>query len=102
MKTPPPTKSSRPSGENLESEFLILPDGRILAHNLTRPFAELLHQLNPGDRQFASRRSRRSEVEADVTGHYMPPRKSGRADLPVSPAARQRRLTGVSTPFPNH
>ena len=84
------------------SEILILPDGRILVHNLTRPFAELLHQLNPGDQQFASRRSRRSEVEADVTGHYMPPRKSGRADLPVSPAARQRRPTGVSAPFPNH
>jgi|GEM_PF-1463591 len=102
MKKPPTRKSFRPSGGNLESEFLILPDGRILAHNLTQPFAELLHQLNPTDEQFAARLSRRNKVEADVTGHYAPPGKSGRADLPVSPAGRQRRPTRVSAPFLNH
>jgi len=37
------------------SEILILPDGRILVHNLTQPFAELLHQLNPTDEQFTAR-----------------------------------------------
>jgi len=39
------------------SEILILPDGRILAHNLTPAFAALLSDLNPDDRQIA-RRSR--------------------------------------------
>jgi hypothetical protein len=35
---PPPT-----------SDLLLLPDGRILAHNLTRALAELLTQLSPGE-----------------------------------------------------
>jgi hypothetical protein len=55
------------SGEKLVSELLILPDGRILVHNLTRPFAELLAELNPDCEQIASRSSRRNEVKADVT-----------------------------------
>ncbi|MGA9452169.1 MAG: hypothetical protein WBW41_12590 [Verrucomicrobiia bacterium] len=55
MKKPPAKKGFKPSVENLVSELLILPDGRILVHNLTQPFAELLHQLNPTDEQFASR-----------------------------------------------
>ena len=29
------------------SELLILPDGQVLVHNLTQPFAELLAGLNP-------------------------------------------------------
>ena len=58
MKKPPAKKGFRPSGENLVSEFLILPDGRILAHNLTQPFAELLHELNPDDEQISSRVTR--------------------------------------------
>jgi len=55
MKAPRLKQKVRNSRENLMSEFLILPDGRILAHNLTRPFAELLHKINPSDEQFASR-----------------------------------------------
>jgi len=39
----------------VETELLILPDGRILVHNLTRPVAELLRELNPGCEQIASR-----------------------------------------------
>ena len=31
------------------SELLILPDGRILVHNLTQTMADLLHELNPGE-----------------------------------------------------
>ncbi len=49
------TKNSGLPGEGQVSDLLILPDGRILVHNLTQPFAELLHQLNPTDEQFASR-----------------------------------------------
>lgn len=39
----------------LTSELLVLPDGRILVHNLTQPFAELLQELNPSDKQIAPR-----------------------------------------------
>ncbi len=52
--------------ENRESELLILPDGRILVHNLTQPFAELLHELNPDAEQITLRLSRRNKVKADL------------------------------------
>jgi hypothetical protein len=37
----------------LTSELLILPDGNILVHNLTRPMADILCELNP--REYAIR-----------------------------------------------
>jgi hypothetical protein len=37
------------------SEMLLLPDGRILVHNLTRAMAALLHELNPEDDTIKSR-----------------------------------------------
>jgi len=40
---------------SLTTELLILPDGRILVHNLTQPFAELLAELNPNCEQINSR-----------------------------------------------
>ncbi len=43
------TKSS------LTTELLILPDGQILVHSLTQPFAELLAELNPNCEQIHSR-----------------------------------------------
>ena len=61
----------RASGEDQESELLILPDGRILVHNLTQPFAELLHELNPHAEQISSRLSRRSAVKADDACHSL-------------------------------
>jgi hypothetical protein len=45
-------KDDKPS---LTTELLIMPDGRILVHNLTQPFAELLKELNPADEQISSR-----------------------------------------------
>jgi len=48
-------KSKRRKTETFLSEMLILPDGRILVHNLTQPFAELLRELNPNDGQISSR-----------------------------------------------
>jgi hypothetical protein len=60
----PGTKSPEFSvNTSLVSELLILPDGRILVHNLTQPFAELLHDLNPNDGQISPR----------VTRHTSPP-----------------------------
>jgi hypothetical protein len=43
------------AGESLTTELLVLPDGRILVHNLTATFAELLRELNPDDPQIALR-----------------------------------------------
>jgi hypothetical protein len=37
------------------SEFLILPDGKILAHNITSETARLLSELNPRDRAMRRR-----------------------------------------------
>ena len=39
----------------LTTDLLILPDGRVLAHNLTPLFADLLKELNPRDEQIAPR-----------------------------------------------
>jgi len=41
--------------ESLSTELLILPDGRILVHNLTPAFAALLSALNPADEQIRQR-----------------------------------------------
>lgn len=38
-----------PTGNNRQSEFLILADGTVLAHNLTPMMARLLAELMPGD-----------------------------------------------------
>jgi hypothetical protein len=53
-----PTKTEKDDGplsESLTTELLILPDGQVLVHNLTQPFAELLSELNPGCEQIALR-----------------------------------------------
>jgi len=47
----------------LTTELLILPNGQILVHNLTQPFAELLAELNPNCEQINSR----------ITDHSSPP-----------------------------
>jgi hypothetical protein len=45
------------SAAALTSEVLILPDGRVLAHNLTPAFTDLLHHLNPEEPHFAARQA---------------------------------------------
>lgn len=51
------------------TELLLLPDGRILVHNLTPAMAALLQQINPGDRSMTERaivkrsRGRKSRTE---------------------------------------
>jgi len=42
-------KSQINDAESLNTELLILPDGRILVQNLTQPMADLLSGLNPKD-----------------------------------------------------
>ena len=55
MKTP---KSRLARKGCLQTELLIMPDGRILVHNLTPAFAGLLKELNPDDEQISSRVTR--------------------------------------------
>jgi hypothetical protein len=43
-----------PESEN-HTELLLLPDGRILVHNLTPAMAALLHHLDPGDHNMLMR-----------------------------------------------
>src|ERR1022692_291358 len=51
----------------LTTELLILPDGQILVHNLTQPFAELLRELNPNCEQISSR------VSSNTSNDLPPP-----------------------------
>lgn len=53
----------------LTTELLILPDGRILAHNVTLAFAELLNTLNPGDEQIAARATLRAATHPVPHSH---------------------------------
>ena len=50
MNAPPP-----PIAAEAVCEVLLLPDGRVLAHNLTPTFTALLAELNTADPQFAPR-----------------------------------------------
>jgi hypothetical protein len=58
MSLPPadPIKAPVPAAcAPLVSELLVLPDGRVLVHNLTPSFAALLRELNPQDAQLEPR-----------------------------------------------
>jgi hypothetical protein len=44
----------KPNNE-LSTELLILPDGRVLVQNLTHPMAEILRKLNPRDKAITLR-----------------------------------------------
>ncbi len=55
---PHQTEDQRSS--DLVSELMILPDGRVLVHNLTPTFAALLSELNPNCEQIASRTTNHS------------------------------------------
>lgn len=56
----------RRSGE-MVTEFLILPDGRILAHSLTQPMATVLRKLNLEGDQIASHVSPGSNITHHVS-----------------------------------
>lgn len=62
-----------PSGNRrrskLTTELLILPDGRILVHNLTPAFAGLLQELNPNDEQISSRVTRPPPLRSGAASH---------------------------------
>jgi len=58
MKQPATQNACLSPGESQVSELLILPDGRVLVHNLTPAFAGLLRELNPDDEQISPRAAR--------------------------------------------
>jgi hypothetical protein len=60
-----------PVRSELSTELLILPDGKILVHNLTQPFAELLRELNPDCEQIAARATN-YESKPSVPNHDLP------------------------------
>jgi len=59
------------------TELLILPDGRVLVHNLTPAMAALLHALDPQDRSMIDRATvarsrggkRRAQQQTHRTSH---------------------------------
>jgi len=69
-------KASRIGGE---AELLILPDGRVLVHNLTLMVAEALVDLNPDD-EFIPRR-----VAAKRSGHSAAKTEQHPGNLPRRP-----------------
>jgi hypothetical protein len=58
--------------EGSHSELLILPDGRILVHNLTPAFADLLHELNPEETQIAGRTRQATRHTSRTKSHELP------------------------------
>lgn len=61
-----PTARSKPrqrAASSGVSELLLLPDGRILVHNLTPEFARLLSELNPDDPQILPRSTNQARHE---------------------------------------
>jgi hypothetical protein len=65
-------KVSASPGKDQVSELLILPDGQILVHNLTQPFAELLHELNPDCEQITSRITHPPLLRSGAASHPSP------------------------------
>jgi hypothetical protein len=61
-----------PKPQESVSELLILPDGQILVHNLTQPFAELLHELNPDCEQITSRITPPPLLRSGAASHPSP------------------------------
>ena len=47
--------NAQASKAELMSELLIMPDGKIYAHNLTPEMAAVLSELNPGDQAIKQR-----------------------------------------------
>jgi hypothetical protein len=59
-------ETSECNSATAHSELLLLPDGRILVHNLTPAFADLLRQLNPDDDQIQPRSGQIAHRESRV------------------------------------
>jgi hypothetical protein len=49
------------------SEMLILPDGKILAHNVTPQMAQVLMELNPADKAMSRRATRKNTLKHELS-----------------------------------
>lgn len=82
------TRATRPgdSPAGLTAEVLILPDGQVLAHNLTPAFAAVLHELNPRDPQMSPRlgaaTAARRRSQPDHAEHGLPRHPPARNPIP--------------------
>lgn len=85
MKTNPNSPRSR-TPLALSAEVLILPDGQVLAHNLTPAFAVVLHALNPHDPQmsprFGAATAARRQSEPAQAQHKLPRPRPARTPPP--------------------
>jgi hypothetical protein len=48
------------------SEILILPDGKVLAHNITPQMAQVLMELNPADKAMSQRTTRHKTLKHEL------------------------------------
>ena len=68
----PKGRDTEPLSPDLVSELLLLPDGRVLVHNLTPAFADLLHELNPEDGQISPRARQATHHASRITTDDLP------------------------------
>jgi len=61
-----------PAGKLSVTDLLILPDGTVLAHNLTSAIASVLHELNPGDEPMRQRAGLNDSLISPVVTHELP------------------------------
>lgn len=59
-------KQKSRKAETDSSEILILPDGKILAHNLTPEVAQVLAELNPADAAMCRRANRKNNLNHEL------------------------------------
>lgn len=59
-------RSKLRKAETSLSEMLILPDGRILAHNITPEMAQVLAELNPTDEAMNRRALRKNPLKHEL------------------------------------
>jgi hypothetical protein len=59
------TKSRQPAASE-HGEFLILPDGKILAHNITPVLAKVLSELNPADAAMKRRANQKNNLKHEL------------------------------------
>ena len=60
-------KNKRPPVASQLCDLLILPGGRILAHNLSRPLAGVPAELNPADGAMSRRAARKNTLKHDLS-----------------------------------
>ena len=59
-------KSKLRQFETDSSEFLILPDGKILAHNITPMMAKILSELDPKDAAMNRRANQKNNLKHEL------------------------------------